>query len=122
MKKPEKVQWQDVQGLVLSGYPLLPFAAYIPWRFVGTDLGQKAWLRDLMGRLMRVVDQREPDRTSGQPLRPTSLKTMKMHRESGAVDVWVVNVALARDWSEKAWSRRRRALAIFRRISRRHGA
>ena len=29
----EKVEWNDVQGLVLSGYPKMPFSAYVLWRF-----------------------------------------------------------------------------------------
>ncbi len=96
MKKAEQVQWHDVQGLVLSSYPKLPFAAYVPWCFSSNNPQPQAWLKDLIGRLMRVksADGRTPDRTLAHPLRPTDIQTMKKQRESGAVDVWVVNVAL----------------------------
>ena len=95
MKKAEQVQWHDVQGLVLNSYQMLPFAAYVPWCF-GSNDRQQAWLKDLIGRLMRVkaVNDHPPDRTPAHPLRPTDLQTMKDQRKSGAVDVWVVNVAL----------------------------
>ena len=95
MKKAEQVQWQDVQGLVLNSYQMLPFAAYVPWCF-SSNGRQQAWLKDLIGRLMRVkaVNDRPPDRASAHPLRPTDLQTMKDQRDGGAVDVWVVNVAL----------------------------
>jgi Dyp-type peroxidase family len=43
---------------------------------------------------VKAVNDRPPDRTSAHPLRPTDLQTMKDQRKSGAVDVWVVNVAL----------------------------
>jgi len=95
MKKAEQVQWHDVQGLVLSGYPKLHFAAYVPWSFSSNDR-QQAWLKDLIGRLMRVksADDRPPVCASTHPLRPTDLRTMKEQLDSGAIDVWVINVAL----------------------------
>src|SRR6476660_6291036 len=95
MKKAEQVQWHDVQGLVLSGYPKLPFAAYVPWCFSANDRRRQAWLKDLIGRLMRVKsDGRTPDRASAPPLRPTDLEALKAQLEGGAAEVWVVNVAL----------------------------
>jgi hypothetical protein len=72
-------------------------AAYIPWRFVSGEVGQsKAWLRDLIGRLMRAetLDQPEPDLPANPPWRPTALKALKMLRDRD--DVWVVNVALTK--------------------------
>jgi hypothetical protein len=64
--KEEPVEWHDVQGLVLSGYRQLPYAAYIPWRFVPPVEDSKAWLKDLIARLMRA-DQPEPGSAAGQP-------------------------------------------------------
>jgi Dyp-type peroxidase family len=95
MRRAENVHWHDVQGLVLSGYPKLPFAAYVPWRFGSADR-QKEWLKDLIGRLIRVkaAGDCKRDRTSAHPLRPTDLDTMKELLKDGAVDVWVVNLAL----------------------------
>jgi Dyp-type peroxidase family len=95
MKETKNVHWHDVQGLILSGYPNLPFAAYVPCRFGVTDHA-KAWLRDLSGRLMRVKagGDRKEHRTSAHPLRPTDLDTMKKQLKGGAADVWVVNMAL----------------------------
>jgi Dyp-type peroxidase family len=48
----EKVEWEDVQRLVLSGYPKLPFSAYLFWHFVpGETVAAKRWLGLLAGRL-----------------------------------------------------------------------
>jgi Dyp-type peroxidase family len=54
VKRSGKVDWADTQGLILSGYSQLPFAAYLPWRFADsvTD-ASKAWLNDLANRLAR---------------------------------------------------------------------
>jgi Dyp-type peroxidase family len=54
VKRSGKVDWADTQGLILSGYSQLRFAAYIPWRFADsvTD-ASKAWLNDLADRLAR---------------------------------------------------------------------
>src|ERR1700686_15943 len=100
MKK--KVEWQDVQGLVLCGYPQLQYAAYIPWRFVSQIEDSKAWLKGLIERLMRA-DRTAPGCAPNQPGRPTTLKSLKMLRESGdtAGDIWVVNVALAKPGLQK---------------------
>jgi hypothetical protein len=86
VKKGENIEWEDIQGLVLSGYKLQPFAAYVPWRFVSPISESKAWLRDLIGRL-------EPAQSS----RRTGLKSLKEHpkREaSESTDTYVRNVAL----------------------------
>jgi Dyp-type peroxidase family len=57
------VNWENVQGLVLSGYSKLAFAAYIPWRFTadsGCLVGKssQAWLQNLIPRL--TVARKEP--------------------------------------------------------------
>ena len=33
MEKVEKVEWDDVQAIVLRGYGKLPFSAYVLWQF-----------------------------------------------------------------------------------------
>ena len=94
----EQVDWDDVQGPVLSGYPLARYAAYIPWRFISPEdsterlQDSKEWLRALAERLMRA-DQ--ADRSAGdEPKRPTSLKSMKVHGKKEGEGVWVVNATL----------------------------
>ena len=48
----EKVEWDDVQRLVLSGYPKLPFSAYVFWHFVPGEVdAARKWLRRLSDRL-----------------------------------------------------------------------
>src|SRR5947209_1358166 len=88
------VEWHDVQGLILSGYLDLPYAAYIPWRIrAGSDA--KAWLGQLIPRLMRADSVKaEPELQFDRPPRPTSPKAMKMLSKKGGKEMWVVNVAL----------------------------
>jgi Dyp-type peroxidase family len=101
-KRVEQVEWQDVQGLVLSGYPKLQYAAYIPWRFDSSVEDSKVWLRGLIERLMRA-DLTEPGCAPNQPGRLTTLKSLKMVRErdDNAGDIWVVNVALTKRGLQK---------------------
>jgi Dyp-type peroxidase family len=48
----EKIEWEDIQGLVRSGYGRLEYAAYVLWRFrTGEPAAAKLWLRDLSQRL-----------------------------------------------------------------------
>jgi Dyp-type peroxidase family len=48
----EKVEWEDVQGIVLSGFGELTRSAYLLWRFRPDDLlGKKKWLSGLAARL-----------------------------------------------------------------------
>ena len=52
----EPIEWDDVQGLLLSGYPELKFSAYVVWRFRPDRIGAaRRWLADLAGRLMRAA-------------------------------------------------------------------
>ncbi|NGX97240.1 MAG: peroxidase [Candidatus Afipia apatlaquensis] len=52
----ENVEWDDVQRLVLSGYPKLPFSAYVFWHFVPGEVdAARKWLRLLSGRLTRAT-------------------------------------------------------------------
>jgi Dyp-type peroxidase family len=48
----EKIKWEDVQGIVLSGYGELTHSAYLLWRFRPDDLPRKKkWLSGLAARL-----------------------------------------------------------------------
>lgn len=48
----EKVEWEDVQGIVLSGYGELLQSAYLLWRFKPGNLAsKKKWLSNLTTRL-----------------------------------------------------------------------
>jgi Dyp-type peroxidase family len=50
-----EIEWDDIQGLLLSGYPQLPFSAYLVWRFrPGQRDAARQWLANLADRLMRV--------------------------------------------------------------------
>src|SRR5215468_8893913 len=52
MGKIDRVEWEDVQGIVLSGYGELKRSAYLLWRFQSGDLPRKReWLSDLTRRL-----------------------------------------------------------------------
>jgi Dyp-type peroxidase family len=109
----EKIEWHDVQGLVLSGYPQLPFAAYIPWQFLSsgeqaqadarseTEAGTeaevvaetraKAWLKGLTERVMRADGAAAADVADQAPEglgRPTHLKALKGgYKEPSAINV-----------------------------------
>ena len=91
----EKVEWGDVQGLVLSGYRELEYSAYVLWRFVpGQTASAKVWLRDLSSRLMRsgALDKDE-EGPAGNLLTPppTNIKSIK-GRKAGEVSA--INMAL----------------------------
>jgi Dyp-type peroxidase family len=96
----EKIEWHDVQGLVLSGYPQLPFAAYIPWRFVSSGAPAKAWLNSLIDRVMRAEADEGPDADPApeQPRRPTGLRALKKGEHE---DLWAINVALTKPGLKK---------------------
>src|SRR5882757_419844 len=48
----EIIQWEDVQGIILSGYGELTHSAYLLWRFRSDDLPRKKkWLSALAARL-----------------------------------------------------------------------
>ena len=58
----EKVEWEDVQRIVLSGYKHLPCSAYVVWRFQPERRAlKKEWLASLAERLTPAVadEQRE---------------------------------------------------------------
>jgi hypothetical protein len=122
MRKMEKVEWEDVQGLLSSGFLGLPFAAYILLRFVpGATAETKAWLGGLAERLMRAEGDDE-----AEPSRPRSVRTMKKYIKeikpsqgggTRAIDVGAVNFAL----TARAWGRAIGIRAVLLRIPRRHG-
>ena len=48
----DKIEWHDIQGLVLSGYPTLPASAYLLWRFIdGRNENAKGWMTGLATRV-----------------------------------------------------------------------
>lgn len=54
----EKVEWDDIQRLVLSGYPKLPFSAYLFWHFMPGEVdAAKRWLSLLADCLTRATDR-----------------------------------------------------------------
>jgi Dyp-type peroxidase family len=61
----EKVEWDDVQAIVLRGYGKLPYSAYVLWQFNTEDsLAKKQWFAALVERLARASagdDEDEPD-------------------------------------------------------------
>jgi hypothetical protein len=71
MGKKEKVEWEDVQGIVLSGYGELKRSAYLLWRFRNGDLARKReWLADLARRL---TPSQPPPSSNTQPARNLAL-------------------------------------------------
>ncbi len=90
----EKVEWHDVQGIVSSGYPKLPYSAYVLWRLRdGSGAQAKAWLGDLAPRLMRVGshDDRHAAAHARNGAMPRSLRELKQANGSG---MRAVNLAL----------------------------
>jgi Dyp-type peroxidase family len=65
MEKVEKVEWDDVQAIVLRGFGKLPFSSYVLWQFNTDDnLARKQWLAALTERLTRAIacdDEDGPD-------------------------------------------------------------
>ena len=52
----ETIEWQDVQRIVLSGYPRLPCSAYVLWCFQSVDrVLKKQWLAELVKKLTPAV-------------------------------------------------------------------
>jgi Dyp-type peroxidase family len=64
----EKVEWEDVQRLVLSGYSRLPHSAYVLWRFQPGGIAQrKQWLAALTERLRRASTHEQEAALSATP-------------------------------------------------------
>lgn len=52
----EKVEWEHVQRVVLTGYGHLPYSAYVLWRFQpGDNAPKKTWLATLTDKLRPAV-------------------------------------------------------------------
>lgn len=50
------IEWEDVQRIVLSGYPCLPCSAYVLWRFQSVERAlKKQWLAELVKKLTPAV-------------------------------------------------------------------
>jgi Dyp-type peroxidase family len=89
----EKIEWHDVQGLLLSGYPQLPYSAYVAWHFLpGQRDAAKRWLRDLAERLMRADRiEGEDDGATDLQLPPTNIRALKAMRVG---DRTAINLAI----------------------------
>jgi Dyp-type peroxidase family len=54
----ERIEWEDVQRIVLSGYKHLPRSAYVLWRFQPENNARnKEWLAELAKRLTPAVPE-----------------------------------------------------------------
>jgi Dyp-type peroxidase family len=52
----ETIEWKDIQRIVLSGYPCLPYSAYVLWRFRSVERAlKKQWLAELVKKLTPAV-------------------------------------------------------------------
>ena len=52
----ETIEWKDIQRIVLSGYPCLPYSAYVLWRFRSVERAlKKQWLAELVRKLTPAV-------------------------------------------------------------------
>ncbi len=91
----EKVEWHDVQGLVLSGYPQLPFSAYVPWRLrPGGSAAARAWLGGLADQLMRAgPDDTDDDTPAAAAGRGSERPHIRRLKDSGDVEREAVNIA-----------------------------
>lgn len=83
------VEWDDVQGLVLSGYPMLPASAYLLWRFLpGEPTAAKQWLQDLAERLTSA------DTSHEKKPQNTTDRTLKALKQASGEDLYAINLAL----------------------------
>ena len=61
----EKIEWHDIQGLLLSGYRMLPASAYLLWRFLpGDNAAAKKWIADLAERVTRAETENSESQES----------------------------------------------------------
>ncbi len=72
MGKKIEVEWDDVQGIVLSGYGDLKQSAYLLWRFQSVDLPRnRRWLSDLLKR--QLTSSQPGSDSKAQPARNLAL-------------------------------------------------
>jgi Dyp-type peroxidase family len=58
----EKIEWEDIQGLVRSGYSELEYSACVLWRFLPSGMvAAKAWLNALSNKLTRAGGRKAND-------------------------------------------------------------
>lgn len=94
----DNVEWHDVQGLVLSGYPRLRYSAFLLLRFLPDGPDQRAAAKQWLARLARLLvradkadAEAEPDAVRDTPSPITNLTAMKTRSASSA---WAINLAL----------------------------
>jgi deferrochelatase/peroxidase EfeB len=90
----DNIEWDDIQGLVLSGYPQLPYSAYVIWRFrPRQQAAARTWLADLAGRLMRADSPRggTHHKIDSNGAIPNDIQALKAAK---GTDLRAVNLAL----------------------------
>ncbi|HEX2654488.1 MAG TPA: hypothetical protein VHN11_12650, partial [Xanthobacteraceae bacterium] len=84
----EKVEWDDVQAIVLRGFGKLPYSAYVLWQFNADDeLARKQWLAALADRLTPAIGCDEEDETDAGP-------SAQKRADSANCSVSAINLAL----------------------------
>jgi Dyp-type peroxidase family len=90
----ERVEWEDVQGIVLSGYGKLRHSAYLLWRFDRKDSeAEKRWLASLAGRLTRTDAAEEEDVPTVKP-RAAPQARLKASKQAAEGHQPAINLAL----------------------------
>jgi Dyp-type peroxidase family len=88
----EKIEWHDVQGLVLSGYPTLSNSTYVPWCFTGSVEAAKKWLADLAEQLMRAgIEEDGPGGRMNSHTHDRQIKALKRDKDRACC---AINLAL----------------------------
>ena len=94
----ETVEWDDVQALVLNGYPKLTKSAFLLWRFVpDQQIAAKRWIADMTNRLMRADGlEDDSDAEPGSVATPVNLPALKnLHNKTSHThSITAVNLAL----------------------------
>src|SRR5689334_15190979 len=85
MGKKVEVEWEDVQGIVLSGYGDLKRSAYLLWRFQVDDPPRnRKWLSDLLTRLTpsRPVPSKKTQPARNLALTPSGLRHLGVNQST----------------------------------------
>ena len=94
------VEWHDVQGLVLSGYPALPKSAFVLWRIKTGHLeAARRWLGGIADRITRSADAAEYENQGGNGATPAhhrSVPALKraVKKKHLANELHAINLAL----------------------------